>query len=355
MLTVNFILPFKPRRPAGGFRIMYEYANRLAKKGYRVHLTFPIATPYMNYRFPYIIRKWLTKIEGFHTYKWFDFHESITMSYVPRVEDKYIINADVIVTTWWATVLEAGKLSPSKGKKINLIQGFENWEGHEDLLYKSYDLPHVTNVVVSSYLQNIVQKYTSKSIRLIHNAISSDVFYLENKIEDRNPFSIIMNYSIQEIKGSQYGLEALIKLKEKYPLLGVDFFGVCPKPHDLPSWITYYRNPSNLRSLYNKNAIIISNSLIEGFGLVSAEGAFCGCALVCTAIDGHKEYAFHNETALLVEPKNVDEMVEAVSRLLDDNEFRIALATRGNQYVQRYEWSSSETKFESLVNELVNQ
>lgn len=108
-----------------------------------MHLTFPIKTPYMNYRFPYLVRKLITQIEKFNKDNWFDFDPSITMSYVPQVKDKYVIDSDIIITTWWATVLEVAKLSENKGKIINLIQGFENWEGHEDLLFKSYDLPNV--------------------------------------------------------------------------------------------------------------------------------------------------------------------------------------------------------------------
>ena len=100
---------------------MYEYANRLAKKGYKVHLTFPIKTPYMNYRLPYFIRYILSKVEGFGTNKWFPFHPSITMSYVPEVKDKYIQDADFVIATWWSTVLEMGKLRNKKGKKINRL------------------------------------------------------------------------------------------------------------------------------------------------------------------------------------------------------------------------------------------
>lgn len=352
-IKINFILPFKPRRPAGGFRIMYEYANRLADKGYQVHLTYPIATPHMKYRFPYLVRWLMSKVEKFNTNKWFDFNPAINMSYVPSVKEEYINDADIIICTWWATVLETSKLSEKKGKKINLIQGFENWEGHEDLLFKSYDLPNMNNVTVSSYLEKVVKRYTQKPAYLIHNAISETIFSLRTPIAQRSPNSIIMTYSSQEIKGSEYGLAAIKQVKETHPNLKVDLFGVCPAPENLPSWIKYHRNPSNLCELYNQNSIILSNSITEGFSLTAAEGMFCGCALICTDIPGHREYAIDRDNALLVEPKNTEDIVSKINYLLDNNKERIRIAENGNKVIQRFEWKSSIQKMDNLILKLL--
>lgn len=351
-IKINFILPFKPRRPAGGFRVMYEYANRLANKGYDVHLTFPIKTPYMKYRLPYAMRYILSKLEGFGTNKWFSFHPSITMSYVPQVKDKYIHDADIVIATWWATVLEMGKLSTAKGEKINLIQGFENWEGHEKLLYESYNIKDTIDIVVAAYLKPIVARHTKNRIELIENGIDNTVYSIKNEIETRNPFTVAMHFSEQEIKGSRYGMDALKLAKEKIPELKVELFGVSPSPADLPDWITYYRNPADLCGLYNRNAIFISNSFTEGFGLVSVESMFCGCALICTDIEGHQEYAFDGKTALLVEIKDSLRMAEKIVYLMNNNEYRIQLARSGHEYVQRFRWENAIEKMEEIIKNL---
>lgn len=328
---------------------MYEYANRLVKKGYRVHLTFPLETPYMKYRLPYLIRRVLSKLERFDRDKWFDFDENVTMSYVPQVRDKYVEDADIVIATWWATVLEMGKLGESKGKKINLIQGFENWEGHEDLLYSSYNMEDTTNIVVASYLKKIVSLHTTNRTELIENGIDNTVYRISKQIGDRNPATVAMMYSKQEIKGSEYGLEALKMVKERVPALEVEMFGISPAPDYLPHWIKYYRNPDDLCSIYNRNAIFISNSFTEGFGLVSVESMFCGCALVCTDIEGHQEYAFEGETALLTEVANPEQMVDRISYLIENDEYRRNLAQRGHNYVQRFSWDNAIEKMENVI------
>lgn len=352
-IKINFILPFKPRRPAGGFRVMYEYANRLAQKGYSVHLIYPIKTQYMNYRLPFYARYFLSRLEGFDTNKWFDFDPSIAMSYVPEIKDRYIPDADIVIATWWSTVLDMGALSPEKGRKINLIQGFENWEGHEDLLYKSYNMADTTNIVVASYLKEIVQQHTTNNIILIENGIDNNKFNIQVKPEERIPSTIAMNYSSQEIKGSKYGLEALIIVKDTVSDLNVELFSVNPNPGNLPSWIKFHRNPQDLPELYNRNAIFISNSFTEGFGLVSVESMFCGCALICTNIEGHREYAFDKETALLVDAGNAQQMADSIIQLINNNQERIEMAHHGNNYVQKFSWNSAVEKMVYTIESLL--
>ncbi len=346
-------MPFKARRPAGGFRVMYEYANRLSELGYSVHITYPIITKYMKYRFPYFIRLVLSYLEGFRTYEWFDFHKDIKRSFVKCINNEYVVDADVVIATWWSTAMDMGNLASAKGKKINLIQGYEDWEGHLDLLHASYNMKGVTNVVVASYLEKIVRKYTNNSIILIPNSIDSAKFHLTKPVESRIPTSVCMMYSLQEIKGSKYGIEALKIVKEKYPELKVELFGVCPSPTDIPDWMKFYRNPKDLCDLYNRNAIFITNSLTEGFGLVSVEAMACGCALICTDIAGHKEYAVDNETALLVDVKNPQKMAEKICQLIENDDFRVDLAKRGNERTQYFSWDTATDKMDKLITDLL--
>lgn len=348
-------MPFKARRPAGGFRVMYEYANRLSELGYVVTITYPIETKFMKYRFPFVVRLLLSYIEGFRTNEWFIFNKNIKRKYVPRVENKYLDDSDIVIATWWATAFDMGKLASSKGKKINLIQGYENWEGHEELLHQSYDMEGVTNVVVASYLSKIVKQYTNNRIDLISNAIDSNTFHVRIPILERDPLRICMLYSVQAIKGSKYGLEALQLVKQKYPDLQVDLFGICPQPESLPDWMLFHRNPSDLCGVYNRNSIFISNSLTEGFGLVSVEALACGCALICTDIPGHREYAKDRYTALLVEPQNSKQLASKICELIEDKALRLQIVENGLEAVRQFSWGTAVSRMDLLIKELLSE
>jgi len=332
---------------------MYEYANRLSEKGYVVYITYPLITKYMKYRWPYLIRLLISYIEGFHTDEWFSFNKSITRSYVKAVKDKYIRKSDIIITTWWSTASDVGQLSLDKGKKINLIQGYENWEGHEDLLHKSYNMKGVVNVVVASYLKDIVETYTDIPVTFIPNAIDNEKYNISNPIDKRDPYKICMMYSIQEIKGSGYGIEALKKLKNIHPELEVEFFGICPEPDNLPEWIKYYRNPDNLEDLYNRNSIFISNSLTEGMALTPMEAMFCGCACVLTDIKGHSEYAKNNETCILYEVGNIEQLYLTLSGFIQNNQKRIDIAKTGNVFIERFSWDNAVFEMDNLIKRLL--
>ncbi len=335
--------------------MMYEYANRLAELGYSVHVSYSLKTKFIKYRWSYPIRFLLSRIEGFSTNEWFAFHKSITREYVNEVSERYVKDADVVIATWWSTAMDMGQLSSKKGKKINLIQGYEDWEGHVDLLHASYNMDDVTNVVVSSYLEKKISNYTQKKPVLIFNAIDNNKFYLAKSIEKRNPETICMLYSIQEIKGTEYGLEALKIVKEYYPSLKVELFGICPEPEGLPEWMKFYRNPEDLSDLYNRNAIFISNSLTEGMALTPMEAMACGCASILTDIDGHADYGKNGETALMYEAKNTDQLVNRLLEFIKDNQKRITIARNGNSFVQQFSWDNAIHKMDHLIKTLLDK
>lgn len=334
---------------------MYEYANRLSDLGYNVHITYPLKTKYMEYRLPYIIRFILSYLEGFRTSKWFDFRPAISMSYANLINDKYVKDSDIVIATWWTTALDMGVLARNKGRKINLIQGYENWTGHEDELHSSYNMKDVTNIVVASYLRDIVIKYTSNPTILIPNAIDKERYKIVEPINNRKPQTVCMLYSIQEIKGSAYGLGALTKVKEKYPNLTVELFGICPAPENLPDWITFYRDPKDLCLIYNRNAIFISNSLTEGMALTPMEAMFCGCAAILTDIEGHAEYGKDNDTALLYTPKDSNQLEDKIISLINNNGRRISLAKRGNDFIQQFSWGVAVDKMDKVIKELIDK
>lgn len=349
-MKINIVLPSFPIVPVGGVKIMYEYANLFAKSGYDVVVYHSMNIPYVTYHLPFILRK--IRYRLFHASghpKWFSFYKDIEFRIIPFVRDKYVRDADFMFSTMWITAFESCKLSESKGKKINLIQGYELWIGNRiELLHKSYCLP-MTHIVIADYLADIVEKESGIRPFIVYNAVNSSIFKIMSKIEERNPFTISMLYSTAEIKGSKYGLEALRLCKKKVPQLEVLLFGVCSNPHLPETWIHYTREPKDLCSIYNSTAIFFTPSNTEGWGLPATESMFCGCALVCTRVGGHLVFAKDNITALCVEPRNPEDMSEKLIDLLLHKDKRISLAVKGNEYIQKFSWESAFQKIQNIM------
>ncbi len=84
---------------------------------------------------------------------------------------------------------------------------------------------------------------------------------------------------------------------------------------------------------YAAASMFCSSSFSEGLPVVLMEALACGCAVVATAIAGVSELIDDGESGLLVAPGRVDQLAQAMGRLLDDEELRTRLARNGRQRV----------------------
>jgi glycosyltransferase involved in cell wall biosynthesis len=345
-MKLNFVLPFLPSRPVGGAKIMFEYANRMALIGHDVQILFSVKRPFKKSRTPiwlrYLLQRWRKKNP------WFKFHSTVKLKLIREVADRFVPDADATIVTWWQMAYALNELSATKGKKINLIQDYEIWTGQEDKVKESYQLPLI-HVVIAQYLSQVVSKASGRMPIHIPNAIDTTKFDVTNPIDKRNPKSVIMMYSKEPRKGTPFGLEAINLTKEKIPDLKVTLFSVYPRPIEIPEWISFRQKPDNLHELYNQNSIFFSPSIGEGWALPPAEAMCCGCAVVCTDIGGHHDYAVQEETALLVPTENPKSMAQAICRLIDDDELRNKIANQAVQRINLFSWEESVRKLESVI------
>jgi glycosyltransferase involved in cell wall biosynthesis len=352
-LKISIILPFPVTKPGGGAKIMYEYANRLHNNGHNITIYHSIKRPFKKTTTPVWIKQIIFFFRGVSSPKWFALHKSIKSVIVPEIVNKYLQDADIVFSTWWQMAYAINDLASSKGKKINLIQGYEIWQGQELAVNESFKLP-LCNVVISKHLQKLIEEKSKKKPYHLPIAIDDKKFLQTIPIKNRDPFSVIMMYSEDIHKGTTYGLEAFKIVKKKYKQLKIILFGVFSPPNDLPDWISYYQNPKQLADLYNSASIFCSPSLTEGWALPPAEAMACGCAVVCTKIGGHLDYAIHEQTALLVEPKNIQDMSEKIITLLDNPILCYKIAENGYHLITTaFSWDNSISSLQTIFhNEL---
>ena len=351
-MKINILLPFFLDRPGGGVKVMYQYANLLAERGHDVVIYHAKKTKWLHRKsfrswYLYILQRFFGKILRKRPI-WFLLNETIQSLQIAWISNHLIRDADVIFSTWWATATEMAELSSAKGNKFNLIQ--DDGTHHPSMLSAirhSYQLP-VHYLAISKHIQEHVFQHTKKNIPLVSNGLNHREFFVQSPIESRLETRVIMLYSEEEGKGSLYGLQALKYVKSRYTHLSVTLFGVyLAPPQDLPEGFTYYYNPDNLLELYNQSNIFVSPSLQEGWGLPPMEAMACGCACVCTRILGHMEF-MDDYTTLLVEPKNISSMADAIIKLIEDNDLRIKLANAGALRVKECTLDKSTDKLEKF-------
>lgn len=348
-MNVSFILPGYTRRPIGGYKIIFEYANRLVKHGFNVNIIFLNNDRLKNKHIPKVLKKYLINIITQQEPKWFELSPKIKK--VSYINNNYTteLKADIAIATAVETVIPTSKIFPT-AKKIYMIQDLEDWNVDKNYLHMTYNA-RFKNIVIAKWLKRIVDQYSNNESIYIRNPIDVSVYKVENSIENRERYTIGMLYHSAQYKGSKATFEAIKSLKKQFPKLKIIMFGTCEPPEDLPNWVEYHENATQAQtvSIYNKISVFVSGSIREGFGLTGLEAMACGAALVTTDYDGAKEYAVNEVNSLISPVKKWGALANNVSLLLKDNDMRIRLAKKGIDTAQAYSWSAAYNKFENAI------
>lgn len=334
--------------------MIFEYANRLTRRGYEVGIIFNCEGGFYHKRMyiPYFIKRYFVYpfLIKYHP-RWFKLDSRVKKSFITNIVNDEIPDGDAVIVTAVVSAPSVANLSTAKGKKIYFIQDFENWyeDWNAERVKSTYRLG-MKNIVVAKWLAKKVREAGADCV-IIPNSIDFNIFNIDVPIKERKSHVISMLYHNQPQKGAKYGLEALNRLKIKYPDLKVHLFGKPMRPQNLPEWIYYTQNATQtqLRQIYNNSTIYICSSIIEGFGLTGAEAMACGAAYVSSDYGGVHEYTTDGRNALISPPKDVDGLVAHVSYLFDHPEERIRLAENGYRDIKVLSWEKALDKFEEVL------
>lgn len=356
MRTILFILPGHPRKIVGGFKIVFEYANKLAVAGYQVKIGYIDKNSLSKYKIPEIFKINLLKFFANYEPNWFDLNKNIyRYTFRDTKTFKKIGDPDIVVATA-ATTADFVKERFVNSKKIYLIQDFENWDLSAKKVFETYGYGF-KNVVISKWLEDLVNKYSNEKAIYIKNPIDVNKYKVKVPVSARDPYTVGMLYHSGKHKGIKYAMAALKEVKKKYPALKVIMFGTANIPEKLPKWITYYQNASQAQTIeiYNSISIFVCATVNEGFGLTGLEAMACGATLASTDYLGVHEYAVNNQNALLSPIKNVHALANNIIKLMIDAKLRERLEKQALNDVKDFSWENAFNKFKQICDELCSE
>ena len=338
-MKIGFVLPMPTTKIVGGYKVVYEYANYLAQKGHDVTIFYNSDKGRNSRSLPPFLVYSLRQLICLKEPSWFRLLPEVKKVNLYSLDKKYFKDYDVAVATAAETAIFVNELSVKK--KVYLIQYFEkDWHLSEEQLFKTYNYPDMTLVVVSKWLLNKISEHTDKEIYYIPNGIDDTVF--KDYKQPRKKHSVAMLYHLDERKGAKVGLGVIFKLKQKYPDLEVNLFGIPKRDTSWPSWIRYTRfaKPVQVAQIMNDSSVFLCTSRFEGFGLTGLESLFCGCEFVTTDCGGIREYA-SEKNAVICKIDDVDGLVQGISEI-----FETSNTTGGKtEVVNDFKLSESQAKF----------
>jgi glycosyltransferase involved in cell wall biosynthesis len=109
----------------------------------------------------------------------------------------------------------------------------------------------------------------------------------------------------------------------------------------------------DLRLLYSHADVFVFPSVYEGFGMPVLEAMACGAPVITSNTTALPEVA--GDAAVLVNPERVEEMADAIVRVLDDQGLRESLRTKGFQRAKQFTWERAARQTLAVYREVCSQ
>lgn len=355
-MKISIAMPGYSNVPVGGYNVHYTYANILARKGHDVTILFPRYLGFnRTWKTPLSAYLWArrTRAENKPLIASVKLDARVRTLLVPDLHDKALPPADALIATAWQTAEALENAPSSKGKKFYIVYDYEHWMTTppeirtriERTFSDRFDI-----IATSSIVEEMVRKCGGHPKAVIYCGLELENFTTEVPPQHRKKLTVGFPARHESFKGFDDAVKASSLLRDRYgEHITITTFG-SRKP-DMPDWIRWLQYPSQqaLRDFYNDQAVFMLPSHFEGWGLTGVEAMSCGAALVVTDNGGSRDYAIDGQTALVVPPKQPQQLADAVSRLLDDEGLRVRLALTGQEMVQQYTWANAGNALDAFL------
>ena len=258
------------------------------------------------------------------------------------------------------------KFELSQNNKFLYQLSRKRW--HSFLKMQKRVAPKLNKIITPSYnsKKDIVNdfKVADKNISVINNGLDTTIFRLIEKNNFKNNYQLITTASADvPLKGLDYTLYALSSLKKTYPEILLNIIGKLKKNGHTERLIEKLDIKNNIRfhsgiskeeivQLYSKSSIAIVSSLYEGFGYPVIEAMACGVPLIATKTASIPELV--SDKALLVQPKNHDEIAAGINKIFNDYEGYKKKAISNITYIkERFNWDVIALEYNKIISETI--
>lgn len=216
-------------------------------------------------------------------------------------------------------------------------------------------------IVESQSIASDVMRYCSKNPIIVHYGLDLNIFKPINKklFEKRTVISV---GSLTNRKGYEYLLKAIKKVLEKNNTINFLIIGKGPEEQHIKQMIKELDILNNvsiidfipnekLPDYYSSSEFFALASLHEGFGIVFVEAMACGIPVVATNIAAVPEAV--DGGGILVEPRNSDQLAEAMLKLLEDESLRQELSRKALEHAKKFSIEKRIDKIEEIYERVV--
>ncbi len=230
---------------------------------------------------------------------------------------------------------------------------------------KIFNSTDFTIVTPSLWLKKCVEEsfLKNKDIRLIYNGIDLENFKKTNKSETRKELGLPENRKIvlfsadggvkNPFKGGDFVFQAFEKLKNRNDILFLNIGGNDGQRSENWQDYGYVNDPKTMAKLYSAADVYLFPTLAETFGMTIVEAMSCGLPVVTFETGGVPEIVENEESGFVVEYKNGEKLVEALEKLLNNDELREKMAENAIEASKKFSSEMMALEYLRLYEELL--
>lgn len=341
---------------SGGIKVVGIYAERLLARGHTVHVVYPLA----SWPRPWRVRSFGRRLIKQLRYGSADLthlanlpSENVIVCPGQReVLEAHVPDGDVVIATWWKTACWVHALSPSKGRKVHFVQGYEVMSspvpGDVD---RALQLP-LGKITISGWLQDKIRTLCGTAAALVPNGVDLAQFHAPERSVQTPPVVGFL-YSSSWWKGPDVVCEAIRLARQTIPDLKAVAFGAVRPGSGLPSGCEFvYRPPQDrIRDIYSRCDVWLCGSRSEGFHLPPLEAMACRCPVVSTRVGGPMDCIEEAVNGYLVDIDDAAGLANRLVTILSNPQRLQKMSLAAHETSLRFCWDASTAKLEGLLRE----
>lgn len=232
-----------------------------------------------------------------------------------------------------------------------------------------YNLSKADKILsTSSVMAKETALYTNKKVYVTPFGVDINFFKQDTSKRDEVKKEIVIG-TIKSLE-AHYGIEYLIRAFSEMTFtnqnLRLEIGGVGSQKEFLVSLskelniedkvkFLGFLNRNDVVKKFNDFDIAVFPSTLESFGVAAVEAQACGIPVIVSNVGGLPEATSPNISSLLVEKGNIQELKEALEKLVNDSELRKTMGEAGRKFVEEnYNIQDNFNSIDKIYKELIN-
>jgi len=171
----------------------------------------------------------------------------------------------------------------------------------------------------------------------------------------KNQLRLIKAFELVHRKNPNNDAELIIvgQLRKEIPEFESTLDDIRGRYEGIKITLTGHLTDSEIQSLYEEADVFVYPSLYEGFGLPVLEAMASGCPVIASNVSSLPEMV--GDAGLLVDPRDVEALAQAMSTVLENDELKRQMSRKGIAQAQKFSWEKAGAELLAVCREVAEK